>query len=88
VRTTINIEASTLQILKNEAERSGLSLTAVVNKALKYGLDRLHPRVDREPFRAQTFSMGSPEGLDMTKALQLSSLLEDEEVIRKIQQRK
>ena len=88
MRTTINIEDSTLQILRTEAERSGMSLTAVVNKALKYGLDRLHPRSDREPFKARTFPMGTPPGFDLVKALQLSTQLEDEEVIRKIQQRK
>jgi hypothetical protein len=42
----------------------------------------------RKPYRARTFKMGEPGGLDLNKALGLAFRIEDEEIARKVALRK
>ncbi|MNC95050.1 hypothetical protein D3C83_120630 [compost metagenome] len=56
---------------------------------MRKGLQALQNRGDepRTPFRQRTVSLGHPT-VDLTKALQLSTALEDEEIRRELDQRK
>lgn len=90
MRTTLNIDDRVLRRLKREAERSGVSLTEMVNRALELGVQRLHPEAEGAPYRCPVFSMGLPasEAFDLDKALDLAAYLEDDETLRKLRLRK
>jgi hypothetical protein len=88
MRTTINIEDSILNRLRGEAARTGAPLTEVTNQVLRLGLERLHPESARPPYRTPTFSMGFPPVPNLDKALQLAALLEEEEILHKLDLRK
>ncbi|MCC7179690.1 MAG: DUF2191 domain-containing protein [Acidobacteria bacterium] len=84
MRTTVTIADDLLERLKREARRSRRPLRAVVDEALRLGVDRLNPPARRRPFRQRTFRMGYPPGTQLDKALQLAARLEDEEFARKL----
>ena len=74
--------------LKERSLRENLSLTRLVNRLLRRGLQAA--KRDQEPprrFRERGFSMGRPT-VDLDKALAVASALEDEEVSRKVSLRK
>ena len=63
-----------------------MSLTQLVNDVLRRGLDA--PDIERRPpTRQTTFAMGPPR-VDLTKALAIADALEDEEVSRKLHERR
>ncbi len=88
MRTTIQIDDSLLRELKEEAHREGLSLTKLVNRVLRYGMNGLRQRKKaKSPYREKTFLMGEPK-LNIDKALSLAAMLEDQEIIDKLARRK
>jgi plasmid stability protein len=88
VRTTIRIDDTLLSRLKERALREHTSLTRVLDRVLRAGLQlEQRPAPRKRPYREQTHAMGSPaSGLD--KALTLAARLEDEETVRKLALRK
>jgi len=84
MRTTLTITDELMDRLKREAKRSRLPFKAVVNEALRLGVDRLRPPARRRAFRQRTFRMGYPPGTQLDKALQVAARLDDEEVVRKL----
>lgn len=88
MRTTINIEDRLLSRLKREAERSGRSLTELVNRTLEFGIERLHPESQGPAYRCPSFPMGMPASGSLDKAMALAADLEDDEILRKLQLRK
>jgi hypothetical protein len=84
MRTTLNIDDDTLARARKLAKRSRLSFRETVNRALRFGLDKLDPRPSRKAYRCTTYRMGFPPTLNLDKALQLAAFLEDEESIRKL----
>ncbi len=88
MRTTVRIEDDLLLELKDKATRESSSLTKVFNQTLRTGL-----RAEKETKRShhryheKTHSLGVPR-VDLTKALSLSTQLEDDEILRKVQLRK
>ncbi len=84
MRTTINIDDALLEKARRLAERSGSSFRSTLNRVLQAGLDKLDPRPRREQYRPTAYSMGFPPAANMDKALDLASLLEDEESVRKL----
>jgi hypothetical protein len=84
VRTTLTIADDLLDRLKREARRSRRPLKAVVNDALRRGIDQLRPPARRRAFAQRTFRMGFPPGSSLDKALQLAARLDDEEIARKL----
>jgi hypothetical protein len=82
MRTTIHIDDDILQELKREATRASAPLRETVNRVLRLGLERLHP-ASAPPYRCRTFAMGFPPSSNLDKALELATLLEDEETVRK-----
>lgn len=88
MRTTINIDDELLRRLKRQAQRENSTLGATMNRVLQAGLERMHPSSARPAYQCPTFSMGFPPLPNLDKALQLASMLEDEEVLHKLSLRK
>lgn len=83
MRTTITLEDGLAARLRERALERNLSFKAVVNDAIRAGLDDSGP--EPEPFRVHARPMGVKAGVDVTKALQLAADLEDAEIVRKLE---
>jgi len=88
MRTTLTIDDSLAEALKKRAFETGKTFKQVVNEAIAAGLQPTHLPPSK-PFRQKTYSLGQPmPGVNLDKALQLAGELEDEEIARKMGQRK
>ena len=84
----MRIEDDLLLELKDKAARESSSLTRVFNQILRAGLRAEHDtKKPRRRYHEKTHSLGVPR-VDLTKALSLSTQLEDDETLRKVQLRK
>jgi len=81
VRTTLRIDDDLLCELKKRASREGLTLSELVNLALRHGLAT--PKRPRRLFRQKTRDLGRPS-FDVTKANAVAAALEDEAALRKL----
>ena len=89
MRTTLTLDDPVARQLKDEAHRTGRSFKAVVNETLRAGLARGRATPAGRRYRLEPVSMGEVVGgHDLDRALQLAARLEDEEIGRKLQQRK
>jgi len=88
MRTTLTIDDAIMKRLKEEAHHSNLPLKQVVNTALEIGLRNLHDAPKHKDVALKTYSMGMPRNLDLDKALQIASAMEDDEIVRKMTIRK
>jgi hypothetical protein len=77
-----------LQALKETAHRRRISLKRLIDELLRLGLTSSAERRGRKRYRCPTFAMGSPVAGTFDKALGLATALEDEEVARKLEQRR
>ena len=82
VRTTLRLDDDLLIELKKRASREGLTLSELVNLALRQGLGA-PSRTRRRPFRQKTRDLGRPS-FDVTKANAIAAGLEDEAIRRKL----
>jgi hypothetical protein len=88
MRTTVRVDDDILERLKAQARKENVSLTRLLNRTLKAGLQAGGARRRTQPvYREQAYSMGNPR-LVLDKALALSAMLEDEEVVRELALRK
>jgi hypothetical protein len=88
MRTTLTIDDRIGKALKELAHRSDKSFKQVVNETLERGLAASDAR-RRSAYRERPSRLGEVRpGYDLTKALSLASILEDEEILRKLEQRK
>lgn len=88
MRTTVRIDDELLDEMKEQARRESVSLTRILNRALRLGLRAPRARAARRlRYREQAHSMGVPQ-LALDKALALAAALEDEKVIGKLALRK
>jgi hypothetical protein len=88
MRTTVRIDDDLMRELKEQAHREGTSLTRLLNRLLRAGLQAVRrPRVRKRRHRETTHSMGTPS-VDLDKALAIAAHLEDEETRRKMRLRK
>ena len=88
MRTTLTIEDRIGKKLREVAHRSGKSFKQVVNETLEKGLTASSP-TRKSAYREHPARLGEARaGYDLTKALSLASALEDEEILRKLEQRK
>lgn len=85
MRTTITLEPDVEALVKRSMRERGLSFKAAINEAIRAGLTA---GGGRPRFRTRTYAMGQAQGVDLDKALQLASELEDEEILRKMALRK
>lgn len=82
MRTTLRLDDDVLAELKKRADREGLSLSEVVNLALRQGLASERRR-RRRPFRQATRDLGAAS-FDATRANAAAAALEDEEIRGKL----
>ena len=88
MRTTLTIDDSLVDALKKRAFETGKSFKQVVNEVIASGLQP-PPKPAPKPFVQKTYKLGQPvPGVNLDKALQLAGELEDEEIARKMEQRK
>ena len=88
MRTTVRVDDELLEQLKAQAQRENLSLTRLLNRTLRAGMQTAGPRpAKRARYRERVFAMGNPR-VDLRKALAVAAALEDEEVARELAQRK
>ena len=88
MRTTVRVDDEVLEQLKAQARRENLSLTRLLNRTLRAGMQAARKRpAKRPPYRERVCAMGVPR-VDLDKALAVAATLEDEEIVRKLAQRK
>ena len=82
MRTTVRLDDELLEQLKAQARKEKVSLTRLLNRALKAGLrgGGAHRRTKRA-YRERVHAMGSPR-VTLDHALALAAALEDEEIVR------
>lgn len=89
MRTTLTIENGIASQLQDVARRSGRSFNAVVNEALRAGLQRGRFAASAKRYRVGPVAMGDVAGQqDLDQALRLADQLGDQELVRKVQLRK
>ena len=88
MRTTVRVDDELLEQLKAQARKEGVSLTRLLNRALKAGLRAGGARRRAQPaYRERVHAMGVPR-IALDKALALAAALEDEEIVRELTLRK
>lgn len=88
MRSTFRIDDDLLAALRDRARRENISLTRMLNRALREGIAATRGRrAGRTRYREEVVSLGVPRA-DLDKALALTAMLEDEEVLRRLALRK
>lgn len=88
MRTTVRLDDELLDQLRVQARKENVSLTRLLNRALKSGLQAGAARSRKQPiYREQVHSMGTPR-VALDKALALAAALEEEEIVRELTLRK
>jgi hypothetical protein len=85
VRTTITLDDDVAASLKALVRERGVSFKEAVNSALRAGLEG---RRSPQRYRQQTYRLGLLPGIDLDRARELADALEDDEIVRKLEQRK
>jgi hypothetical protein len=84
MRTTVTLDADNDLAVRRLMRERGLTFKQALNEAIRQGLSA---KAGAATFRTPTFSMGPPR-TPIDKALRLAADLEDEEIIRKLAERK
>jgi len=80
MRTTLRIDDDLFRELKERASSEGLTLSELVNLALRQSLGT--EKQPRRVFRQKTRELGRPS-FDITKANALAGAIEDQAILRK-----
>lgn len=83
MRTTLTLDDDVAQVLREEAERTGLPFKQVVNQAIRLGLRARTTPEDRQPFRTRPHAFRFKAGIDQDKLGQLVDELEAESFCRR-----
>lgn len=88
MRTTLTLESDLARALRQRANDENCTFKDVVNEAIRAGLaHRRPPR--RRAYRLKVQHLGGVcPGIDLDKALSVAALLEDAEIVRKLELRK
>lgn len=84
MRTTITLDDDLNEALKRRAHEQQLPFKRVVNEAIRAGL--MDRPASGKAYRMKPSDLGVRPSIDLTKALQLASELEDSEIVRKLEQ--
>lgn len=88
MRTTVRLDDELIEQLKARARKEKLSLTRLLNRALRDGLRASKGGRPQKPrFKQKTHAMGAAR-VDLNKALALAAALEDEEILRELSMHK
>lgn len=85
MRTTVTLDPDVESRLREVARRRGISFKEALNSAVRAGLAAGRKP---SPYKVPSRSMGLKPGIDLDKALQVASEIEDAETVRKLQLRK
>lgn len=85
MRTTVTLDPDLDAKIRRLAHERGISFKEALNISLRAGLG---VEAGARPYVVRPRHLGLKPGMDLTKALQLSSALEDEETVRKLERRK
>jgi hypothetical protein len=85
MRTTLTLDPDVADRLQSEIRRTGKSLKAAVNEALRHGLGLAGkpPRATR--FKVEPHAFGFKPGIDLDRLNQLVDEMDAEETARKLQ---
>jgi hypothetical protein len=83
MRTTLTLDPAVATRVKSEMRRTGRTLKAVVNDALKRGLGMGGPRPAAARFEVEPHALGFRPGVDLDRVNQLVDELDTEDAIRK-----
>lgn len=86
MRTTVTLDPDVADALKRAMRERHVGFKEALNEALRASLVRSGAR--RAPYRLKTYDMGAEPVGRWDKALQIAADLEDDEIVRKLQQRK
>ena len=86
MRTTVTLDPDVETRLRRAARERGSSFKAVLNEAVRAGLDR--DSGASRAYRVPSRRMGVKPGVDLDRARHLAADLEDAEVARKLELRK
>jgi hypothetical protein len=80
MRTTIRLDDNLLAEAKQRAARSGLTLTAVIEQALRESFNRRQERRERRPVKLPAWGKGGLQpGVDLDDSASLLDLMECED---------
>jgi hypothetical protein len=80
VRTTVTLDPDTRRLVERAMRERGLSFKEAVNEAIRAGLQ---PRPAKRVSYTTPLNLGRGR-VDLMKALQLASAMEDEEILRRL----
>lgn len=86
MRTTVTLDADVEALIRRAVRERNESFKEVLNSAIREGLRSRQAR-SIKPFRQKTYDLGAPL-VDLTKALALSTQLEDNEVMQRMRPRR
>ena len=86
MRTTVTLDPDLAARLRELARQRQISFKTAINTAVRAGLATEMEQT--RPYREKVRDLGVQPGVDLTKALQLASTLEDEATIQKLALRK
>lgn len=84
MRTTLTLEPDVARRLEIEMRRSGTTLKATVNEALRLGLGLRGTPANAPRFEVQPHAFGFMPGVDLDRMNQLVDELDAEDVARKL----
>lgn len=79
MRTTLTLEEDVAEKLKKIAARLKKPFKAVVNEALRHGLDQVEKPSDSQPYRTRPHKMGLREGYNLDNIHELLAHVEGED---------
>lgn len=83
MRTTVTLDADTEQLLRERMARRGISFKQALNESVR----EANHRAPVATAATRTASLGTP-AVNLDRALQIAAELEDEELVRRMQQGK
>ncbi len=86
MRTTVVIDPDVAASLRDIARERGVTFREALNSTLRAGLGA--PSRTNRPYRLRARRLGLRPGIDLDQALSLAAAMEDERVIRKLEERK
>ena len=76
MRTTVNLDEDILDLARASARKLKKPLRAIVNEALRAGLERIGDMSSRRPYRTIPHDMGLREGRNLDNVQELLSQLD------------
>lgn len=86
MRTTVTLDSDVQSLIRIAMKERGLSFKEALNSAVRAGLSQ--GKQNRRHFVQKSFSLGQEKNFRWDKALETATVIEDEELARKLALRK